>query len=103
MTKGTLFLTYEPNDLKLVRLSFTFDVLGIRKRSKLNLYKRPISLTVHTVHKPGAGAQAGAIPAQQQGPACSSMVWDVTPQDEVGETPPQLALQHSHSEALAAQ
>ena len=44
--KGTLFLTYEPNDLKLVRLSFTFDVLGIRKRSKLNFYKRPISLTV---------------------------------------------------------
>jgi hypothetical protein len=44
--KGTLFLTYETNDLKLVRLSFTFDVLGIRKRSKLNFYKRPISSTV---------------------------------------------------------
>ena len=31
------------------------------------------------------------------------MVWDVTPQDEAGASPPQLALQHSHSEALAAQ
>jgi hypothetical protein len=31
------------------------------------------------------------------------MVWDVTPQEEVGASPPQLALQHSHSEALAAQ
>ena len=49
------------------------------------------------------GAQAGAIPAQQQGPACSSMVWDVTPQDEAGASPWQLALQRSHSEALATQ
>ena len=31
------------------------------------------------------------------------MVWDVTPQDEAGASPWQLALQHSHSEALAAQ
>ena len=55
------------------------------------------------MEEPGAGAQAGAIPAQQQGPACSSMVWDVTPQDEAGASPLQLAQQHSHSEALAAQ
>jgi len=31
------------------------------------------------------------------------MVWGVTPQDEAGTFPPQLAQQHSHSDALAAQ
>ena len=61
---------------------------------QMNIHSTPD--IVHTVHKPGAGTQAGAIPAQQQGPACSSTVWDVTPQDEAGASPPQLALQHSH-------
>ena len=61
---------------------------------------------VHTVEEPGAVAQAGAIPAQQQGPACSIMVWDATPQEEAGASPPQgdkqqLAQQHNHSYALA--
>ena len=41
---------------------------------------------VHTmmrniVEKPRVGVQAGAIPAQQQGLACSSMVWDMTQQE----------------------
>jgi hypothetical protein len=56
----------------------------------------------NTVEKPRVGVQAGAIPAQQQGPACSSMVWDMTQQEEAGLSPPQgdkrqLAQQHSHS------
>ena len=40
MTKGTLFLTYEPNDLKLVGGLVLFSVFGRRKRSKLNLKEK---------------------------------------------------------------
>ena len=62
----------------------------------------------NAAEEPGVGAQADATPAQQQGRACSSMVWDMTQQEEVGASPPQgdkqqLAQQHSHSDALAAQ